>query len=59
MTINYYVDGDTEDIVGYVTNLVAGISNVKTLHLSAVSLEVSLCYVFFFYWLILFEVHAS
>jgi hypothetical protein len=40
MTINYYVDGDTEDIVGYVTNLVAGISNVKTLHLSAVSLEI-------------------
>ncbi|CAL9220601.1 unnamed protein product, partial [Arabidopsis halleri] len=34
------LDGDTEDIVGDVTNLVAGISNVKTLHLSADSLEV-------------------
>ncbi|EFH61195.1 hypothetical protein ARALYDRAFT_478663, partial [Arabidopsis lyrata subsp. lyrata] len=29
-----------EDIVGDVTNLVAGMSNVKTLHLSADSLEV-------------------
>ncbi|KAG7581739.1 FBD domain [Arabidopsis suecica] len=36
----YYEDGDTVDNVGDVTNLVAGISNVKTLHLSADSLEV-------------------
>lgn len=39
---------DADDILGNVTNLVTGISNIKTLHLSPDSLEVSFCYLLLF-----------